>query len=382
MTLLLSLLIAFPSMATDMYLPSLPQLQSIWGASMGQVNLSLICFFAACTSMMLVYGPVSDRFGRKPVLYCGLSLFIAGSLCCAAADGLVWLVVARTVQGIGAASANTMSIAITRDLYEGVQRQRVLGYIGVIFSVCPMVAPTVGGWMLVVASWRWIFLAQAAAAAVALGCVLFLKEPLQERTRGGVLALAGRYLHLLRNRDYMALVGTFAAMMLPLFSFIGGAADIYVNRFGVSEQMFGVYFGINASGMMIGSLLCTRLAGTISDSKLLNSSLVGMVAAALSLAFLGGRSPLALTAVMLANSICMGLNRPISNNMILDTVNQDYGAASALMMFLFSMVGVAAMAFISLDWPNKVAVLNVMMGVGSLLPLSVLAARRLRLRRR
>jgi DHA1 family bicyclomycin/chloramphenicol resistance-like MFS transporter len=376
-TLLLSLLIAFPSMSTDMYLPALPQFQTVWGVSMAQANLSLVLFFAASTSMMLLYGPVSDRIGRKPVLYCGLALFIVGSLACATANGLVWLVIARTVQGVGAGSANTMSVAITKDLYEGAQRQRVLGYIGVIFSVCPMVAPTLGGWMMAVASWRWIFGVQAAAAVVALVGVFLLSEPLTKRTSGGVAALAGRYFHLLRNKEYMVLVAAFATTMLPLFAFIGGAADIYINGFGVSEQKFGIYFGVNASGMMIGSLLCARLAGVVADTRLLGFSLFGMLCAAVALAFFAARTPFALTGVMLVNSVCMGLNRPISNNMILDTVDQDYGAASAFMMFLFSVVGVGATAVISLDWPDKVAALSLMMLLGALIPIVVLALRRL-----
>ena len=372
---LIALLVAFPAMSTDMYLPALPTIQRQWGVSMTGVNLSLVAFFVAYSIMILVFGPISDRLGRKPVLKAGLSLFIAGSLACGAAQGIAWLTAARIVQGLGAASATTLAMAITKDLWTGSQRQRVLGYVGVIFALCPMIAPSLGGWTLALGPWRLIFLIQSLMAVVALVGVSLLKEPLKEKSSGGLFSVAGSYLSLLGNKDFMILTGSFAVMMLPLFTFIGGAAEIYINEFGVSEQAFGLHFGLNATGLMLGSIICARLSGRVSTSRILAFSLGGMLMSTLVLSLNGARLPFILTGIMFLNSLCMGINRPISNHMILDTVDREAGAASSLMMFSFAIIGAGAMLFISFDWESKIAVLAWLMGAGSLVPALALTLR-------
>ena len=371
----LSLLVAFPSMSMDMYLPALPTIQADWGITMKETNLSLVTFFIASSAMMLVYGPLSDRLGRRPVLGAALSLFIIGSLGCALARNITWLIFTRILQGMGAGGAQTMSIAITKDLYDGVERQRILGYIGVIFALSPMIAPSLGGWTLALASWPMIFVIQTFVAFIALTGVYFLKEPLQVKSSGPWTAVAGRYLVILKNREFVTLTGVFALMMLPLFTFIGGSADIYINGFGVSEQAFGMYFGINSSGLMLGSFLCSRLAGRVSSNRLLIFSLLGMLFATLVLAFVGASRPIFLTGLMFLTLLCLGINRPISNNMILETVDRDVGTASSLMMFTFSVLGSMAMFFVSFDWDSKISILNWALACGSIIPLTAIIFR-------
>lgn len=379
---LIALLVAFPAMATDMYLPALPTIQREWGVSMTAVNLSLVAFFVAYSILILVYGPLSDRLGRKPVLKAGLSLFIVGSLGCTAAQTIAWLTAARIVQGLGAASATTLAMAITKDLWTGNQRQRILGYVGVIFALCPMIAPSLGGWTLLLGPWRWIFVIQSLMAVIALLGVSFLKEPLKEKTNGGLLSVARSYLDLLGNKDFVVLTGSFAIMMLPLFTFIGGAAEIYINGFGVSEQAFGMHFGLNATGLMLGSIICARLSGKVTAGKMLAFSLGGMLLSTMILSLNGARLPFILTGIMFINSLCMGINRPISNNMILDSVEKEAGAASSLMLFSFAVIGAGAMLFISFDWDSKIVVLAWLMGIGALVPICALGIRsRVRARR-
>ena len=374
--LLLSLLAAFPAMSIDMYLPAIPMLQEAWGVPFAVVNRSLVVFIVSFSVFLLVHGPLSDRFGRRPVLIAGILLFLLGSGLCAVSPSISLLVAARAIQGAGAASASALSLALSKDLYEGAARQKILAYIGVIMAFCPMFAPTLGGLLLKFAAWQWIFVTQACLGLVGLYGVFRLKEPLSEFTRGGVLSVAGRYVSVFKNVRFTVLSTAFALMVLPHFGFIGGSTDIFINGFGMSEQMFGVYFAINALGLMVGSFACTRLAGAVSSMQILYFSLFAILGAGVLMLALGGTSPLTVTIPMICITFSVGFSRPIANSMILDQVDSDVGAASSIITFEMFFVGAVSMEIISMEWAHKVAVLATLALAGALFPLVTLLVMR------
>ncbi len=367
--LLLALLATFPALSTDMYLPAIPTLQKIWGISLPEANLSLVVFFIAFSGFLLIHGPLSDRVGRRPVLIYGILLFIVGCGLCAVANSITFLILARVVQAAGAAAASALSLALCRDLYEGEMRQKMMAYIGVILAFSPMLAPSLGSVMLLVASWRWIFVCQAGLACIALYGAFWLKEPLTEFTAGGALAVAGRYIQVLKNKRFAVLAFAFAMITLPHFAFIGGSPDIFITGYGVSEQQFGYYFGINALGVLLGSFACSRLTGRVKPGRLLLVSLAGVFSAGILMLYLGGLTPLALSIPMFCITFFIGLSRPISNNMILEQVDKDIGAASSVLTFEIFFVGAMSMELIALDWPSKPMVIGSMALIGAIVPL-------------
>jgi len=356
--LLLVLLTAFPPLSTDMYLPAIPMLQQRWEQPLMVINLTLVGFFFSYCVFLLIYGPLSDRFGRRPPLLSGIALFIGASLLCALADSAGVLIGARILQAAGAAASTSLAMAITKDIYTNNERVRILAWIGVIMPLAPAVAPIIGGWILVWFSWRWIFILQACIGVGAWIGVYRMGETNTALTHTGALQTARIYLELLRNRRYIAYALMVSLVVLPHFAFIAGSADIYINHLNVSEQHFGYFFAINAIAFMAGSLLCTRLLRHIRPGTVMTLGFSGLLigGVVMLLQLFPGAWGLALPMAIVTFSI--GLSRPPSNNLVLEQVDKYAGSASSLLIFIFFTLGACSMWFISFAWADKVQVIG------------------------
>ncbi len=368
---LILLLSAFPALSTDMYLPAIPTLCDLWQISLAQANLSLVVFFISFSACLLVHGPLSDRYGRRPILLWGISLYVVGCLLCASSTSITMLVFSRIVQAMGAAAASAMSLALAKDLYDGEGRKKLLAYLGVIVPLCPMVAPTIGAFMLSHVSWRGIFLSQAILSLTALYGAFRLTEPLQEKGSGGFCAAVGRYRDLLRNKAYLGYAISFSLLGFPFFAYIASSADIFITGFGMTEQTYGLYFAFNAFALMIGSFLCSRLCVGIASRTILLVSVTGMICSAAAMLYLGGDTPVLFALPMFAYSMFLGMSRPISNHMILEQVQKDAGTASSLLTFFFFICGAIAMETISFNWESKPLAIAVMGLAATITPLIV-----------
>lgn len=351
---LLALLAAFPPLSTDMYLPAIPILQRIWNEPLPLVNLTLVGFFVSYCFFLLVYGPLADRFGRRPPLMTGIGLFVAACGGCALANGLVWMILCRLLQAAGAAAASAMALAISKDVYDGKERERLLAHIGIIMALAPMLAPIFGGWVLTGFSWRWIFGIQAGIGLLALLGVCRMPETLITPSEIRLHRIVGVYLELLANRRYLGFALMMAMIIMPLFAFIGGSADIYITGMGLSEQTFGFFFSFNASAMMGGSVACTWYLRRGHSGRLLTGGFAGIFLGGLGLVFSPLDGPWAMALPMFLVTFCLGLSRPPSNHLVLEQVDRNAGAASSLLVFLYFMLGAFSMWLISLDWPNKI----------------------------
>jgi drug resistance transporter, Bcr/CflA subfamily len=378
--LLLALLSAFPPLATDMYLPALPLLQREWQVPLVAINLSLIAFFVTYCGFLLLYGPLSDRYGRKPPLLVGVGLFIFACLFCSAALSPGMLVCGRILQGAGAASSSAIVFAVSKDLFSGRQRQWVFVQIGVIVSAAPIIAPILGGWILTLFSWRWIFLFQTALGIVAFVGVMRMDESLRQQAAPGLAQVAGSYLRLFRNHRYMILLLTLSCTCVPIFAFIGGSPDLYITRLGFDEHQFGYFFGFNSLAFILAPLTYSRAARHVPVTRLLPWAFVGMFAASLLLLCTWIPLPWRLTLPMFTLTFAFSFCRPASNNLILEQVDRDAGAASSLMVFFYFMTGALAMWLFSFEWQDKIRTLGWMgvAAVGCTLALWPVAKRRLR----
>ncbi len=373
--LLLALLTAFPPISTAMYLPALPQLVDIWRQPPAVVNLTLVGFFVSYCVSLLVYGPLSDRFGRRRPLLAGIGLYIVTSLLCAASNDVVSMIVFRILQAAGAGAAATLALAISKDVYEGHERERILAYIGVIMALAPTISPVLGGWIMTFGSWRWIFVTQGLFGVTAWIGVQRMPETLKTAAPAGFFQTAGIYLDLFRNRRYIVLAFLLSLVGLPHFAFIAGSANIYISRFGLTEQLYGYFFALNAAAMMAGAFVCTRLLRRISSRGVMTISFAGILLGGAGLLVQGGIGPWGLALPMALITFSVGLGRPPSNNLVLEQVDRHAGAASSMLIFIYFMLGSFSMWLISLDWADKVRTIGVLgAGAGGLVLLVWLLA--------
>ncbi len=351
---LLASLSAFPPLSTDMVLPALPYLGKLWGVDLKTINLTLVIFFLSYSPALLVYGPLSDRFGRKIPLLCGLGLFITGSLLCAAADSAQSLIYARILQGIGAAGPSALGLSITKDHYSGTERQKVFAIIGIIVPTAPMIGPTLGSWVLLVGDWYIIFILQGVVAAISFIGVLKIPETNVDKRYIPVIKMAGPYLSLFKNSHFLILSLVFSISMCPFFAYIAASPDIFITDFNTSEQAFGILFAVNALCLMAGSYTCMKLVMRFSDLKLIRFGFFCMVVGGVMLTVLPHSQILFFLIPMCLVTFGFGLTRPLAINLILEKVNQNVGSASSLMMFFNFVFGALSMWLISLCGEMKI----------------------------
>ncbi len=336
--------------AIDMYLPALPEVAADLGASPQAVQFTLTAFFAAFGVSQLVYGPLSDRMGRKPPLYIGVGIFLAGTLACALAPTIGWLVAARFVQGLGAATVMVVPRAIIRDLHTGPAATRLMATVMLVISISPMLAPLGGSLVMQVASWRWIFGVLAILGLLSLALTAFvLPETLAAADRVATTPrtlVAGAW-RLLRDRDFMGLtlVGGFA--MASFFIFIASASFVYTEEFGLSPTGFSLAFAINAIGFFAASQLAAGLGERFGMARVVLTAVIAfavVVGALLALTLAGLATLVLIVAMLFVGNAFLGLVMPTTMVMALDPHPDIAGLASSLGGTLQMLVGGAMIA--------------------------------------
>lgn len=334
MTLFLSFLVAIGSLSTDMYLPALPALTKLWGVNEATANMTLSLWFVSFSISILIYGPVSDRIGRKPILQIGMVIFTLATAGCALSTNVWGMIVARMFQGMGGAACASMGLAISKDAFEGHIRHKVLAYMGVIMAVMPMAAPTVGGLILKYLEWEWIFWVQCVYGLVASVLVLRMEEPLKKEDRAEKLRFVGRYINLLKNRNFILAAVSMNLVLCPFFAHVSASPYIYMEYFGLSRQIFGIFFAGNAMAMMLGSLFCAKLSSKMSTKRMNTVGFSLVPVGGVLITLFGNSHPLLFALPMMLLSFGCGMSRPLSNNLVLEQVQTDAGSASSVYTFL------------------------------------------------
>ncbi|MET4807684.1 multidrug effflux MFS transporter [Limibacillus sp. MBR-115] len=348
LAIVLTALVSVGPISTDLYLPSLPSMRFDLAASEGQAQLTLSAFLVGFALAQLFQGPLSDRFGRKPVMLGGLLVYVLASMACVFAPTIELLIMGRVLQALGACVGPVVGRAIVRDVYGPNDAARVLSYIGSAMALAPAVGPLIGGAVQEFLGWRANFYAMLIYGVIAVGLLLWLvpetnryKDP--DATRPG--AILRNYRTLLRERRYLGYVWVTAAVFGGLFAFISGSSFIIIETLGYSPFAFGLCFLVFVTGFMTGSLLSGRFSRRFGVDRLI------LIGTSLSLAAGTTGAVFALAGVLNLWVILVpifpfmvgcGMVLPNAFAGAIGPYPRMAGAASALLGFLQMVVGAAS----------------------------------------
>ncbi|PPR09863.1 MAG: Bicyclomycin resistance protein [Alphaproteobacteria bacterium MarineAlpha11_Bin1] len=258
----LGLVAALAPLSIDMYLPSFPTIREDFGTTAAQVQLTLSGYMLGFTLGQLCYGPLSDRFGRRPILLSGIGLFILMTILCATATSVDSLLVFRFFQAVGGAAGTVLSRAIIRDRFSGNYMARAMSLMLMFILLAPMVAPVIGGYLLIWIGWRAVFWALVICGILAILVVLFGIEeslPAGRRSKPGVLILLRGYGKVLTHRKALGYILSGGITFGALFAFLSGAPFVFIEFYGVAPEHMGYIFTLNVAGVLIGGWLNSRL---------------------------------------------------------------------------------------------------------------------------
>jgi DHA1 family bicyclomycin/chloramphenicol resistance-like MFS transporter len=287
LTLLLAMLTALGPLSMDMYLPSLPDIARVLAAPTARVQLTVSSYLIGFAVGQMIYGPLSDRHGRRPVLLAALALYVASTLVCAATQSVDPLIGARFLQGIGGSGSIVLARAIVRDLYSGVRAARELSLMGSISAFAPIVAPMIGGVFQTAFGWRasFIFMCGAAVVATVLAARL-LPETLRQRSDRPIslFSIMRGYGSVLRHRGFLVYLGILTLSYAGLFAWVSGASVILQSVYGLSSVTFGFTFALGAAGYMLGATIAARLVVRLGLDRTMGMGVMVLAAGGLALA--------------------------------------------------------------------------------------------------
>ena len=286
--LLLGALTASGPLSIDMYLPALPAIGRTLHATPAAMQQTVAAFFFGMAAGQLVYGPLSDRIGRRPPLLFGLFCYAAASAGCAFASSELALIFLRVAQALAGCAGMVIARAIVRDRFHYNEVLHIFSLLSLVMGLAPILAPLLGGWLLAVAGWRWIFGFQAVFGAVAGVAALFLlpesRSPATAENARAEHPLRS-YLALLRQPRLLGFVVAGAFSGAALFTYVAASPDILIGVFHVPPSRFGLFFGVNAIGLIGATQINARLARRVPFEVILQWANLAVFAAALLLAF-------------------------------------------------------------------------------------------------
>ena len=361
----LALISAFPPLSTVLYLPALPQMVEALDTTQTSVNLTLSMFFLFFSAGLLFWGPLSEKFGRKPILLSGLTIYVLASLVCAFSQSVEQLIAGRIVQALGGSAGTVVATAIVKDLYSGRERESVMATIMSMVIIAPMVAPVLGALLLKYTTWRTIFFMLAAIGATALLGGMFFRETLSGKFTGTVFGSWCRLVVVLKNRGFTSLLLIFSLAPIALMAFLASASYIYINEFGLTEGQFSLFFAFNATCAMLGPMIYMRMRRHIDPKLIITGCFILIAVCGVVVANFGHMSPWLLALSVGPVTMAVITVRVPGTHLMLEQQEEDSGSASALINFFAMFMGSMGMQLVTL-WPGTLVTNlgHIQIGVG------------------
>lgn len=344
MTVLLATLTGMAPFATSMFMPSLPDIARTFDVSATQVQLSVTAYLFGLAIGQIFYGPIADRFGRKPVVLAALTIFSAATIVCAVAPTVEVLIAARALQAVGGAGTIVLARAIVRDSHEGPQAARELALMSSFMALAPIIAPIFGGVLQAWFGWRSTFVALVVIALIQLIIVMFLvSETIRQRTSELSISSTFRTFGLfLRNPAYLANTALGAGAFAGGYAWLSGSAFVLQNLHGLGVVEFSIVYVISSIGFLVGNASASRLVMRYGINTTMGVGAITLLVASVALLLLLGLGINSVTALVVPSTLFlagMGMVMPQSFAGSLMMFPNNAGAASSLAGFIQQSAG-------------------------------------------
>lgn len=351
--LILGALSAFGPLAIDFYLPSFPALAKAFATDAEHVQLSLASYFAGMAIGQLICGPLADRFGRRPPLLIGITIFSLASLACALAPSLEWLIAARFAQALGGCAGMVAPRAMVRDLCNPVDSAKIFSKLMLVMGLAPILAPVLGGWLLNHFDWTSIFYCLTFFSGLCLLAVyLALPETLsKDHPPAPLKGALGEYRRLFADLPFIGYAMTGGLAMSGMFAYIAGSPFVFIELYGIPAKYYGWLFGCNAAGFILASQLNSRLVMRHGPSYWSRRIVWFYLLCALVLLLVAISRPASLWPLLIPLFGCiasLGVLLPNTSASAMAGQGRHAGSASALMGCLQSVVAASAAAMVGI----------------------------------
>lgn len=327
---------ALGPLSIDVYLPSFPAIAADLGISPSNIQFTLSSYFLGLAIGQLSYGPVSDRIGRKGPLFFGFFIYFLASILCAMSTSIEMLTVGRFLQAIGGSASMVIGRAVVRDRFDEKDSVRVFSLLMLVMGAAPILGPFLGSLMVSITTWRAIFWFLALYGLFCYYLTSRLDETISEENRAhkSPLQVLKQYGGLLTNRHLMSYSMASSFCIAGLFAYIAGSPLIFLDRFKIDEGIFGMFFGLNAMGVIVTSQLNRKLISKFSSEQILGTALLIMsLSSGLLLAFdyLGVLSFGGYVLILFFVIAPLGTVFPNSTALAMEPMGRTAGVASAVM---------------------------------------------------
>ncbi len=317
----------FIPLSIDLYLPALPQMSAYFSTNETLVNLTLVSFFCVFAIGIILFGPISDKYGRKKALIVGVVIYSIASLLCAISMNLYMLIASRILQALGAGCVITVATALIKDCFSSAKMNRILAITQALAVIAPMTAPIIGGILLQFTSWQGTFFLLCILGLLNLIPAFLFTETLPEEKRyqgslTGSLTLLWKFG---RNRGFMQNLTMFSLLAAPYMAYLSVSSYVYIEYFNLTAQMYSYFFAINSAAAFIGPILYLQLSRNMTDNTMTKVCFVIALLSGIAVMVLGNIGPFFFLLTFLPFTIIEAVARPFSMSMLLSEVNDDAG---------------------------------------------------------
>ncbi len=353
----------FIPLSTDLYLPALPQMGNYFSASEFLVGLTLTVFFFVFAVSMVLFGPLSDKFGRRPILIFGAAIYSAASFTCAVSANIYFLLAGRFFQAVGSGAVITVSTALIKDCFRGKVMRKILAITQALGVIAPMVAPLVGGVLSTFTDWRGSFYLLTALGTINLIVAFLFCETLPEHRRyqGEILNSLTLLAEVARRKYFMAVLIMFAFLSKPYMAYLSASSFIYVEHFNLTAQEYSYFFAVNSAASIAGPILYLKLKNNLSNIAMLRLCFFVAMTSGILVLTIGQSGAVMFLLAFLPFTVIGAVVRPFSMEILLLEAKENVGTAASIINFVPTLFGSLGMMLGTLSWSNFINGLGMIM---------------------